>query len=110
MTPVQNHRVPGVTRHIPYLDGWRGIAIIAVLYCHFGNRDYANIGAFGVMMFFVLSGFLMSQLLFVKRVAFVDFMLRRCSRILPTFWLFILVIWGYARWLQPLPFDVAGPE
>jgi len=33
------------TTHLPYLDGWRGIAIICVLIGHFGNvHQIAGIG------------------------------------------------------------------
>lgn len=96
--------------HVPFLDGWRGLAILAVLCCHFGNRAYASIGAFGVTMFFVLSGYFMCQLLFIKSVPFTEFMARRFSRIVPTCWLFTLVMWMYARWFQPVPYDAPPSE
>jgi peptidoglycan/LPS O-acetylase OafA/YrhL len=67
------------TRHIPVLDGIRGIAIIAVIACHvndqFGgpftagriNRPLAIVfgsGWIGVDLFFVLSGFLITGILY----------------------------------------------
>jgi peptidoglycan/LPS O-acetylase OafA/YrhL len=53
----------------------------------------------GVDVFFVLSGMLMSNILFVKRVPLGIFYKRRISRILPAFFIFIstisLLSWGF---------------
>ena len=97
-------------QHIPYLDGWRGVAIILVLICHFGNREYAKIGEFGVQMFFVLSGFLMSRLLFIRQVKINDFFAKRFSRIVPTFWLYIICVAIYASIFQPEIYKVSFKE
>ena len=51
-------------------------------------------------VFFVLSGFLMSRILFVKRVPLTTFYKRRISRILPVFVLFVAVIYGAAFYLH----------
>ncbi|MCA1856751.1 acyltransferase [Massilia oculi] len=96
---------------IPYLDGWRGLAIIAVLVCHFGPRPaVAWIGEYGVQMFFVLSGYLMGQLLFVKKVGLPEFFFRRASRILPALLLFIACMYLYARFFQPQRYEVPMDE
>lgn len=79
--------------HIPYLDGWRGLAIVFVLIGHFSRTPvFGWLGWFGVALFFALSGRLMSELLFVKQVNLADFFVRRASRVLPTFSLFILTM------------------
>ena len=83
--------------HIPYLDGWRGLAIVCVLLGHFtgnltGSPVIGWLGPFGVALFFALSGRLMGELLFVRKVALTDFFVRRASRVIPTFWLFILAM------------------
>lgn len=89
--------------YLPYLDGWRGIAIIMVLIGHFGH---SSLGSFGVSVFFVLSGFLMSRILFIKKTPLNVFYRRRFSRILPAFWLYILVIFlGYWLFFQEFYFD-----
>lgn len=76
--------------HIPYLDGWRGLAIVFVLIGHFSRTPvFGWLGWFGVALFFALSGRLMGELLFVKQVRLDDFFVRRATRVLPTFWLFI---------------------
>jgi peptidoglycan/LPS O-acetylase OafA/YrhL len=52
---------------LSYLDGWRGLAIICVLAGHFLFIKSFNLGPFGVELFFVLSGRLMADILFVFR-------------------------------------------
>lgn len=80
-------------RHIPYLDGWRGIAILAVLFGHFVKMpNYWWVGRWGVQMFFVLSGYLMCDVLFIKKVKLSDFFAKRAIRILPAFFLFTFII------------------
>ena len=87
---------PSELRHIDYLDGWRGLAIALVLQAHFFTLPGFKSGRFGVDVFFVLSGFLMSRILFVKRVPLAIFYKRRISRILPAFLLYVAVVYGAA--------------
>lgn len=101
---------PLSTAHIPYLDGWRGLAIVSVLVGHFAGPGFGWLGAFGVTLFFVLSGRLMCQLLFLKQVGLQNFFFRRFSRILPTFWLYVLVVYFYAAYWDPTPFRPAVDE
>ncbi|HEY1142934.1 MAG TPA: acyltransferase [Sphingomicrobium sp.] len=69
------------TKRITYLDGWRGLAIASVLVGHFGGIFPA--GGYGVELFFVLSGRLMAEILFVQNTPLPQFFLRRFSRIYP---------------------------
>jgi peptidoglycan/LPS O-acetylase OafA/YrhL len=78
-------------KHLDYLDGWRGLAIVMLLIGHFFPIPGINLGTVGVNLFFVLSGFLMGRLLFVKRVPIPVFYRRRISRILPTHIAFLTV-------------------
>jgi peptidoglycan/LPS O-acetylase OafA/YrhL len=71
-------------KHIPYLDGWRGLAILFLLIGHFFPIPGVNFGAVGVALFFVLSGFLMSKILFIDKVPLPIFYRRRIARILPS--------------------------
>lgn len=84
---------------IDYLDGWRGLAISLVLAAHFAGVNSVDAGRFGVDVFFVLSGLLMSRILFVERTPLSLFYKRRISRILPVFLLFAAVVYvgGYLR-------------
>ena len=78
--------------HLDYLDGWRGLAIASLLLGHFFPVDGINFGHVGVDLFFVLSGFLMSRLLFLNGTALPLFYKRRVSRVFPTFFIFLLCI------------------
>ncbi|WP_237153490.1 acyltransferase family protein [Oryzibacter oryziterrae] len=81
---------------VAYLDGWRGLAILLVLQGHFFIVQGWHSGRMGVDVFFCLSGLLMSRILFVKRVPLTTFYKRRISRIIPSFFLFLLVVFGVA--------------
>lgn len=92
------------SKNIPYLDGWRGAAIVLVLQAHFFTHAA---GRLGVMLFFVLSGYLMAELLFIKQVALNTFFARRISRIFPTVLVFTVAMALYAATLQPKAYQVA---
>jgi peptidoglycan/LPS O-acetylase OafA/YrhL len=79
-------------KRIDYLDGWRGVAILLVLMDHFFHISWASLGRMGVDVFFVLSGMLMSNILFVKKVPLSIFYKRRISRIVPVFFIFITTL------------------
>ena len=75
----------------PSLDGIRGLSIIAVVFFHLG---YFKSGYVGVQIFFVLSGFLISQILIRKEINIknlLHFILRRFARLVPVLWLSVLV-------------------
>jgi peptidoglycan/LPS O-acetylase OafA/YrhL len=84
------------TPHLHYLDGWRGLAIACLLIGHFFPIAGLNMGAFGVNLFFVLSGLLMARLLFVRNTPLGEFYRRRIARIFPAVLVFIvLLVLGY---------------
>jgi peptidoglycan/LPS O-acetylase OafA/YrhL len=91
---------PRELQHVDYLDGWRGLAIALVLQSHVVAIAAINTGRLGVDVFFALSGFLMSRILFVKRVPLSTFYKRRISRILPVFVLFVSVLYGAGYFLH----------
>jgi peptidoglycan/LPS O-acetylase OafA/YrhL len=119
MTPVFT------SGRLPALDGVRGFAILAVLLFHFiGQTATTNafeaavnrvlsLGVLGVDLFFVLSGFLITGILYDSRAEpayFRSFYMRRLLRIFPLYYgvllaLFVIVpaIPGLAgEWLAPL--------
>lgn len=81
--------------HVGYLDGWRGIAIFMVLGGHFFQWPASRLG---VEVFFVLSGFLMSQVLFESNISMGTFYKRRIARIFPTFYLFLAIMALWVLW------------
>jgi peptidoglycan/LPS O-acetylase OafA/YrhL len=91
----------GTPGHLPVLDGVRGLAILGVLLFHFvvpthpqGSIDAAitwlfTYGALGVDLFFVLSGFLITGILYDSRTDpayFRNFYMRRLLRIFPLYY------------------------
>ncbi len=91
-------RVVGSLAHVPSLDGYRAIAVIIVLITHF---DFIEFGWISVQMFLVLSGYLISNGLFILKykesslkTMLKKFYYRRALRIFPLyyFYLFILMI------------------
>ncbi|MBC8164348.1 MAG: acyltransferase [Bryobacteraceae bacterium] len=82
--------------YIPSLDGVRGIAICAVLAVHtFANMFPGSaLGALGVDLFFVLSGFLITGTLLDSKHSptyFRDFYAKRILRLFPVAYLYLLV-------------------
>lgn len=81
--------------HYPALDGLRGVAILLVVFLHnFGFMNYFFFGWLGVDLFFVLSGFLITEILLntVGKPGFLkNFYMRRILRIFPLFYLALVI-------------------
>lgn len=89
------------TGRISALDGWRGVAILLVLWGHFFPVWGINLGTFGVEFFFVLSGRLMGRILFVNKFPLPKFFFRRATRILPALTVFVTLYWIVSAFLGP---------
>jgi peptidoglycan/LPS O-acetylase OafA/YrhL len=80
---------------IPGLDGIRGIAFLLVFFLH---TDYIYIGWVGVQLFFVLSGFLITDILLRMKDTFnagdffKKFYGRRFLRIFPLYYFYLLIM------------------
>jgi peptidoglycan/LPS O-acetylase OafA/YrhL len=87
---------------IPTLDGWRGIAILLVLITHlqisllghlYGGYRWMDLGQHGVNLFFVLSGYLITnRLLGENKINLKAFYLRRFFRLMPCAWTYLLTL------------------
>ena len=80
------------------MDALRGVAIALVLACHFPYFTFlARLGGSGVTLFFVLSGFLISTLLFEEyqqtgQILIKRFILRRGLKIWPSAYCYLLAV------------------
>jgi peptidoglycan/LPS O-acetylase OafA/YrhL len=83
-------------RHLPALNGLRGVAVIGVVAYHL-QLGWAKGGYLGVDLFFVLSGFLITTLLLEEwvgsgRVNLAAFWGRRARRLLPALFLVVAAL------------------
>jgi peptidoglycan/LPS O-acetylase OafA/YrhL len=90
---------PDSTGRVPVLDGWRGIAIILVLFDHIqfeflGHyaHPWTQTGQHGVTIFFVLSGFLITSKLIEGPIDLRSFYLRRFFRLMPAAWAYLATL------------------
>lgn len=87
-------------REIPSLNGIRAVAALAVVFAHLKMRTElvvnTSIGSYAVICFFVLSGFLITNLLLQERdrtggTSLRKFYARRTLRIFPAYWVLCAV-------------------
>lgn len=94
--PVVDHSL----KYNPSLDGLRGIAIVLVLLFHIWPQTF-NYGFLGVDLFFLLSGYLITQIIYIKLskkiFSFKEFYRNRIRRIFPAVIvvLFFILTMGY---------------
>ncbi len=86
----------GGQRYMPGLDGLRAIAVLAVIGYHL-QVPFVPGGLLGVGVFFTLSGYLITDLLFSQwavtgRLHLADFWLRRARRLLPALFVMLAVV------------------
>ena len=89
----------------PYIEGFRGLAVLLVLLSHwliieyFPNFTFLKLGFLGVNFFFVLSGFLITEILLIEihnkvksKTILKNFFAKRTLRIFPIYYLTIIVL------------------
>ena len=108
IAPLQNQS------HINALDGVRGIACLLVLQSHLVNTGYIEgaalkQGILGVVIFFILSGFLMGFLYFKVTATYqiIDYLIKRFFRVYPAYFVVSLIaaIVAYTIGLSALPYS-----
>jgi len=89
------------------INGLRAIAVIGVLLFHF-NASWMPGGFAGVDVFFVISGFLMTGIIFrgieQEKFSILNFYVARANRIIPALVLLCLVLMVFG-WFYLTPFD-----
>ena len=92
-------------RRIPGLDGLRGIAILSVIAAHTGWTIFGSAGQSGVVLFFVLSGFLITRILASQVKAgginYRVFYIRRAARLGPAFVVYLVGCLVFAAIARP---------
>jgi peptidoglycan/LPS O-acetylase OafA/YrhL len=95
---------PAKRQRTAELDVLRGFAILLVMGVHVQAYPiWSTFGGFGVDLFFVLSGFLISNLLFKEyreshRIVLMRFFLRRALKLYPSFYFLLAGTLIYCRW------------
>src|SRR5690349_13571972 len=113
--PNMDVKTPTLKR-ISELDGLRALAIIPVIFLHTYPRDgmwrwlrvVGDAGWMGVDLFFVLSGFLITGILYDtlgERHCYRNFIARRTLRIFPLYFGCLCVFVSLARWFSPSDWD-----
>jgi peptidoglycan/LPS O-acetylase OafA/YrhL len=100
LRPVQPVAQRSRMRHVPALDGLRGVAVLGVVAHHLG---YLRGGFLGVDLFFVLSGYLITSLVLHEwahtgRVDLGRFWSRRARRLLPAVFVVLGAVIAYAAY------------
>lgn len=92
------------------IDGLRALAVLPVILFHAGFSTFAG-GFVGVDVFFVISGFLITSIIYEEisqdRFSIISFYERRARRLLPALFLVCLVSIPFA-WAWMLPDALAG--
>jgi peptidoglycan/LPS O-acetylase OafA/YrhL len=82
---LSKHNLP---RHMPALDGLRGIAILMVILTHVvGGTGLENAAGHGVALFFVVSAFTLTVRSARDRSGLRSYALRRIARVGPGYWI-----------------------
>ncbi|NLW44574.1 MAG: acyltransferase [Syntrophomonadaceae bacterium] len=92
--------------YMPGLDGLRAISVLAVIAYHL-NLSWASGGFLGVGVFFVLSGYLITDQLIARwhdtgRIDLKDFWMRRLRRLMPGLFFMLRVRIIFQR-ITPMP-------
>lgn len=92
-------------KYRPEIDGLRALSVIAVILYHLNNHWLPG-GFIGVDVFFVISGYLITQIIYTEIIhqqfSFKQFYQRRIKRILPVFFV-VMLFTSIAAWYILLP-------
>ncbi|PIQ44311.1 MAG: acyltransferase [Gammaproteobacteria bacterium CG11_big_fil_rev_8_21_14_0_20_46_22] len=100
---LKNVETEGYYKHI---DGLRALAVVSVLFLHLGFSLFSG-GYVGVDIFFVISGFLITNIIVKElenrgKFCFINFYTRRANRILPALVFILALSFLLSAWLLNL--------
>lgn len=89
--------------YLPKLDALRGIAALMVVICHYTSDlklPFFEYGRYGVEVFFVISGFLITYILLKqkhnsnisRKKLYVNFVIKRALRLFPIYYIFLTLL------------------
>lgn len=92
-------------RYMPGIDGLRALSVLAVIAYHL-NMKWAQGGLIGVAIFFVISGYLITDQILIQKQRFgkldlKDFWIRRARRLLPAMFCMLLFVAIWLLFLDP---------
>lgn len=92
-------------KYVPSIDGLRALAVIAVIAYHL-NFSWAKGGFIGVDIFFVLSGYLITNILLTQwektqSLQLKQFWIRRFRRLIPAVYVMVVVVVIYSVFFHP---------
>jgi peptidoglycan/LPS O-acetylase OafA/YrhL len=90
--------IPARFGRVPSLDGLRALSVMIVMASHLIDHRVFP-GGFGVLVFFVLSGFLITRLLFAEQrssgtISLTNFYIRRLIRLYPALVVYTVLVLG----------------
>ena len=95
-------------KYRPEIDGLRAIAILPVIFFHVGFETFSG-GYTGVDVFFVISGFLITTIIYSEleqqKFSIINFYERRSRRILPLLFFVLLITFPFA-WISLFQVDM----
>jgi peptidoglycan/LPS O-acetylase OafA/YrhL len=86
------------------INGLRGLSVLMVVLYHFNLSEFEG-GFIGVDVFFVISGYLMTKIIYSAMTrgdfSYVSFMISRAARIFPALFAVIVLLLGIGYWILP---------
>jgi exopolysaccharide production protein ExoZ len=81
-------------KHFQSIQYLRAAAVIMVVFFHAAGPSIGSLGAAGVDIFFVISGFIMWVITETRETSVTNFAYHRLVRIVPLYWIFTLALAG----------------
>lgn len=102
------NNIQGTPQYHPHIDGLRAIAVLAVIFFH-ADISFFSGGFVGVDVFFVISGYLITTIIYSKiennTFSLLEFYIKRIKRLIPALFFMMLCCLPFA-WFFLLPSEM----